>query len=128
MTYRQVMLGQLYMPISQKLKDVFHTMDMPSKNLTFLIIYLGQRNKKKYSKTFQTSKKTFKWYIKSEQTHRHSYGQINQIAYGPNRPNRPEGRCFKNDPGFIREGWVTTTVLIKSFFVYILILSLQHNI
>ena len=41
------------MPISQKPKDVLHTMDMPSKNLTFLSNYLRQGNKKstpKFSK------------------------------------------------------------------------------
>ena len=35
------------MPISQKPKDVWHTADVPSKNLTFLSHYLGQQQQQK---------------------------------------------------------------------------------
>ena len=45
-TYRQVVLGLLDMHISQKPKDVLHTTDVPSKNLTFLSHNRGQRKEK----------------------------------------------------------------------------------
>ena len=50
-TYRQVVLGQLEMHISQKPKDVLHTTDVPSKNFTFFNHKLGQRNKKIHKKS-----------------------------------------------------------------------------
>ena len=36
MTNRQVMLGYLEMPLSQKPKDVLHNVDVPIKSFTFL--------------------------------------------------------------------------------------------
>ena len=45
-TYRQVVLGFLEMPISQKPKYVLHTTDVPIKNFKFLSYNLDQRNKK----------------------------------------------------------------------------------
>ena len=54
-TYRQVVLGLLEMPNSQKPKDVLHTTDVPSKNLTFLNQNLGQKNKTNCTQSFQTS-------------------------------------------------------------------------
>ena len=43
------------MPISHKPKRVLHTMDVPSKNLTILSHNQGQKTKKKYTQSFQTS-------------------------------------------------------------------------
>ena len=46
-TYRQVMLGLLEMPITQKPKDVLHITDVQIKILTFLSHKLGKTNFKK---------------------------------------------------------------------------------
>ena len=54
------------MPISQKPKNVLHTMDVPGKNLIFLSHNLGQPQKTNYTQSFQTSMyKLFKYFLKS---------------------------------------------------------------